>query len=153
VIRATGLKRRTVQFWADKGVIQATGATQEGGHGVHRSFTRNELVIACLLHPLSLGWHRDQTRSLGELKELAKTLRHLLRVSVTRDDFDDAIAGEGRFYLILTWIFGGGIVTAIENAKGKGNPSFPGVIGYLEKESGRTEVLYLNEWLQPLRTM
>src|SRR5262249_12852881 len=136
-----------------RGVIQATSATQEGGQGVYRSFTRSELVIACLLHPLSLGWHHDQTRSLGELKELAKRLRLLLRAPVTRGDFDSAIAGEGRFYLIMNWIFGGGIVTAIENAEGKGSLSFPGVIGHLEKESGRIEVLYLNEWLQPLRSM
>ena len=153
VIKATGLKRRTVQFWADKGVIQATKATQEGGHGVHRSFTRNELIIASLIHPLSLGWHRDQTRSLGELYELARTLRHLLRTSVTRDDFDSAIAGKGRFYLILTWVFGGGIDTRIENASRNEKLFFPGVIGHLETEPGRCEVLYLNEWLEPLRTM
>src|SRR3974377_1697488 len=83
VIEATGLKRRTIQFLADKGVIQATRATQEGGSGVHRSFTRNEVIIACLMHPFSLGWHGDQTRSLSELRELAKTLRHLLRHRVT----------------------------------------------------------------------
>jgi DNA-binding transcriptional MerR regulator len=153
VIKATGLKRRTVQFWADEEVIQATKATQEGGQGVHRSFTRNELIVACLIHPLSLGWHRDQTRSLGELNELARALRHLLKTSVTRDDFDSAIAGKGRFYLILTWVFGGGIVTAVENASRKEKPSFPGVIGHLETEPGRCEILYLNEWLEPLRSM
>ncbi len=65
VIKATGLKRRTVQFWADKGVIHATKATRGGGHGVHRSFTRDELIIACIIHPLSLGWRCDQTRSLS----------------------------------------------------------------------------------------
>src|SRR5262249_11177957 len=140
VIEATGLKRRTVQFWADKGVIQATSATQEGGQGVHRSFTRNELVIACLLHPLSLGWPKDQTRSLGELKEVAKTLRHLVRASVTRDDFNGAIAGKGRFYLILTWIFGGGIETWVGDAKD--HNSFPGVMERLKELSGRSEVLY-----------
>jgi hypothetical protein len=30
---------------------------------------------------------------------------------------------------------------------------FPGVIGRLEEQSGRTEVLYLNQWLRPLRSM
>ena len=98
IIKATGAKRRTVQFWADKGIIRPTRATQEGGHGVHRSFTRDELIIACLIHPVSLGWRGDQTRSLGEMKELATALRHLLKQSVTRDDFDDATAGKGQFY-------------------------------------------------------
>jgi hypothetical protein len=148
VIKATGLKRRTVQFWADKEVIHATKATQEGGSGVYRSFTRNEVIIACLIHPLSLGWRRDQTRSLGELKELARSLRHLLRF---REDFDAAIAGNGQFYFILTWEFGGGIETWVGDAKY--HKSFPGVMGRLEEHSGRSEVLYLNEWLRPLRDM
>ena len=151
VIKATGLKRRTVQFWADKEVIHATKGTQEGGSGVHRSFTRNELIIACLIHPLSLGWRRDQTRSLGELKELARALRNLLRLAVTREDFDAAVAGNGQFYLILTWVFGGGIETWVGDAKD--HNSFPGVMGRLEELSGRSEVLYLNNWLKPLREM
>jgi hypothetical protein len=151
VIKATGLKRRTVQFWADKGVIQATRATQEGGHGIHRSFNRTELIIACLLHPFSLGWHRNQTRSLGELKELSRMLRDLLRTPADRDEFERAVSGKGQFYLVLTWIFGGGIETWIGDAKEKDKLFFPGVMAQLEKHSGRSEVLYLNEWLQPLR--
>jgi DNA-binding transcriptional MerR regulator len=153
IIKATGVKRRTVQFWADKGIIRPTKATQEGGHGVHRSFTRDEMIIACLIHPVSLGWRGDQTRSLGELKELATALRHLLKKSVTRDDFDDAIAGKGQFYLILMWIFGGGIETAVQNAQTKDRLSFPGVLGRFKDNSGRGEVLYLNEWLRPLSDM
>jgi DNA-binding transcriptional MerR regulator len=153
VIKATGLKRRTIQFWADNGVIQATRATQEGGHGVHRSFMRSEVIIACLIHPVSLGWRGDQTLSLGEIKEFASAIRHLLRKSVTREDFDNAIADRGTFYLILTWVFGGGIETDIQMVDGKGQLSFRGVVGQLERQSGRSEVLYLNEWLSPLHDM
>jgi DNA-binding transcriptional MerR regulator len=152
IIKATGLKRRTVQFWADRGVINATRATQSSGQGVHRSFTRNELIIACVLHPLSLGWRGDQTRSLGELIELAKILRTLLRTPVTHRDFDEAISSDDDVYLIVTWIFGGGIETAIQNTRQQ-DKVFPGVIGQLAEQSGRSEVLYLNEWLQPLREM
>jgi hypothetical protein len=152
VIKATGLRRRTVQFWADKRVIHATKATQSGGHGVHRSFTRDELIISCIIHPLSLGWRRNQTRSLGELIELAKIIRIFLRTPPIRRDLEDAIAGEDEFYLIITWIFGGRIVTSIQDTRSK-NKVFPGVMGQLEDESGRSEVLYLNEWLQPLRDM
>jgi DNA-binding transcriptional MerR regulator len=158
VINATGLKRRTVQFWADKGVIQATRATQEGGSGVHRLFTRNEVIIACLMHPFSLGWHGDQTRSLSELRELAKTLRHLLR-SVA-EDFEAAINGQGSFYLVFFWRFGqtpgSGHPTSIETWMEdvqKAKLIFPGIFGTLEDWSGRAEVLYVNEWLQPLRNM
>jgi DNA-binding transcriptional MerR regulator len=158
VIEATGLKRRTIQFWADKGVIQATRATQEGGSGVHRSFTRNEVIIACLMHPFSLGWHGDQTRSLSELREVAKTLRHLLRAFA--EDFEAAIKAQGSFYLVLFWRFGQtpgsgqptSIDTWLEDVQ-KGKPFFPGIFGTLEKWSGRAEVLYLNEWLQPLSSM
>jgi DNA-binding transcriptional MerR regulator len=154
VIKATGMKRRTIQFWADKGVIHATRPTQEGGSGVHRSFTRSEVIIACLIHPVSLGWRGDQTRSLGEIKEFASALRHLLRDPVIRrEEFDNAIADRGKFYLILTWVFGGGIETAIQMVDGKQKFWFPGVIDRLEEQSGRSEVLYLNEWLRPLRDM
>jgi len=160
VIKATGLKRRTVQFWADKGVIQATRATQEGGSGVHRSFTRNEVIIACLMHPFSLGWHGDQTRSLSELREMAKTLRHLLRSRVTAEDLEAAIKGQGSFYLVFFWRFGQtpgsgkptSIETWLEDVQ-KGKLAFPGIFGTLEEWSGRAEVLYLNEWLQPLSGM
>ncbi len=52
------------------------------------------------------------------MTELAKAIRHLLRTPVTHGDFDDAIFGQGEFYLIVTWIFGGGIETAVENTAG-----------------------------------
>ena len=120
---------------------------------MHRSFTRSEVIIACLIHPVSLGWRGDQTRSLGEIREFASALRPLLRKSFTSEDFDNAIADRGKFYLILTWVFGGGIETAIEMVDGKQKLWFPEVIGRLEEQSGRSEVLYLNEWLRPLRDM
>jgi hypothetical protein len=153
LIEATRAPRRTVQFWADKRVIEATKATQEGGQGVHRLFTRKEAIIACLVRPVSLGWQGDQTRSLSELIKFAETIRRLLKRPVTSEEFDSAIAGNGEFYLILTWVFGGGIETAIENAAGSAKLFFPGVMGRLKEQSGRSEVLYLNEWLRPLRDM
>jgi DNA-binding transcriptional MerR regulator len=156
VINATGLKRRTVQFWADRGVIRATKATQEGGSGVHRSFTRNELIVACILHPIALGWQGDQTRTLSELTQVANHIRLLVKAPVACDDFEQAIAGTGQFYLILTWIFGDeikvtSVETAMPNLREAKSYDFRAMFQTLEQTPGRSEVLYLNEWLRPLR--
>jgi hypothetical protein len=160
LIEATGAPRRTVQFWADKRVIEATRATQEGGHGVHRAFVRTEAIIACLIRAISMGWHGDQTRSVGELREVAKQLRVLLRHRVTAEDFESAIKGQGSFYLVLFWRFGekprSGQPTSIETYVAEVHRAkfdFPGIFKTLETKLGRSEVLYLNEWLRPLRVM
>jgi DNA-binding transcriptional MerR regulator len=151
IIKAAPLKRRTVQFWSDRGVIRADRET--GGSGDYRSFSRTELIIACIIHPLSIGWQGDQTRRISELKDLAKYLRPLIKRPPTCDDFENAIAGNADFYLIVTWEFGGGIVGSIEPIPTKGQIHFPGPMKSLEWQSGRSEVLYLNEWLRPLRDM
>jgi len=151
LIRATGAKPRTIKFWVDQGLIRATKASQSGGHGVHRQFTRNELILACLLLPLAIGWRGDQTRTLSELKELAKEIRPT--IAYEQDSFERAIEGAKPYYLVLTWFFGGEIhpwVTPTHHAR---ELYFPGVIGELETKPGRAEVLYLNQWLSPLRNM
>ena len=151
LIRLTGAKRRTVQFWADQGLIHATKATQEQGPGVHRTFTRGEAIIACLIHPFSLGWRGDQSRSISELREIANTIRRLLKPPVTRADFERAIIGDGQIYLVLTWVFGGGIEINMPNFGEVKSYDFQATFSTLEKTPGRGEVLYLNEWLKPLR--
>jgi hypothetical protein len=155
IIKATGAKRRTVQFWADREIIRATKATQEGGPGVHRSFTRDELIIACLIHPLSLGWREDQTRSVGELIQVASSIRMQLKHDFSREDFERAIAGDGKFYLVITWLFGARSPPEywVAEVPPKGQLFFPAAMATLEQHPGRCEVLYLNDWLRLLRNM
>lgn len=151
LIKATKVSPRTIKFWVDQGLIRATKASEGGGHGVHRQFTRNELILACLLLPLSIGWRGDQTRALSELKELAKQVRFV--IATEQECIERAIAGRRPYYLFLTWIFGGGISSWVTPTHYVKELCFPGVIGELEENPGRAEVLYLNQWLSPLRNM
>lgn len=49
LMRLTGAKRRTIQYWADHGVIKAEKGTEGAGTGTSRRFSRNEAFIACLV--------------------------------------------------------------------------------------------------------
>jgi DNA-binding transcriptional MerR regulator len=151
LIKATETNPRTIKFWVDHGLIRATKASEGGGHGVHRQFTRNELILACLLLPLSIGWRGDQTRTLSELKAIAEQLR--LVIAVEKECIEKAIEGRKPYYLVLTWIFGGEINSWVTPTHHVKEMYFPGVIGDLEERPGRAEVLYLNQWLRPVRNM
>jgi hypothetical protein len=151
LIKATDAKPRTIKFWVDRGLIRATKASEGGGHGVHRQFTRNELILACLLYPLAMGWRGDQTRTISELVELAKSIR--VAIHAERDVFERAVSGREHFYLVLIWIFGGQIQTWVTPTHKARRLYFPGVVAELETHPGRAEALYLNGWLQPLRKM
>jgi hypothetical protein len=152
LIKATDARPRTIKFWVDRGLIRATKASEGGGHGVHRQFTRNELILACLLLPLAMGRRGDQTRTISELEELAKSIR--VAIHAEQDVLEEAVAGREHHYLILTWIFGGTISTWVTPPAGVAKELyFPGVVSELQTHPGRAEVLYLNMWLQPLRNM
>jgi len=152
LVKATNAKPRTIKFWVDRGLIRATKASEGGGHGVHRQFTRSEIILACLLLPLALGRRGNQTRTISELEELARAIRFAIRVE--EDVFEEAIAGREHHYLILTWIFGRQIGTWITPPAGKAKfLYFPGVVAELQTHPGRSEVLYLHMWLQHLRNL
>lgn len=61
VARRSGARPRSVQLWADAGVLRSVQGTQHGGSGRHRKFLANESEIAALLVPLGnlgipVGW-------------------------------------------------------------------------------------------------
>lgn len=68
--KLTGVKRRTVQLWAEAAVIEAMADTERAGTGVHRRFSRQEAMIACVLAPLTLF-----QLSIGALKWTAAHIR------------------------------------------------------------------------------
>jgi DNA-binding transcriptional MerR regulator len=150
VARATGLKTRTIQFWADKGVMRASAVTTDAGKGTHRSFSADELIVACLVHPMSLGLKGNQVRSIGELKEISKTLRSLVKGPATKDYFEQVIAGNDTCFLTLIWIVGHGLQTFIQSKK-EGNSEIAKILGDLEKAPGRAETICLNRWIQGLK--
>src|SRR5450759_746904 len=61
LVLVTGAKRRSVQVWAEGGVIRADRATERAGTGRHRQFGRHEAIIACVIHEFARRqmaiWH------------------------------------------------------------------------------------------------
>jgi len=96
--RITGAKRRSVQLWAEAGVIKADPFTERAGTGTHRRFSRDEAVIACLVHP----WAMRQI-AIGELLNVSAAIRrHLQESPVSREIVEDAIAGKEDGFLVMT---------------------------------------------------
>jgi DNA-binding transcriptional MerR regulator len=149
IAAATALPKRTIQFWADKGVLKASALTSDAGKGTHRSFSADELVIACLVHPLSLGHRGNQVRSIGELKEISKNLRSLVKGQATKDYFQEAMAGKNTCFLTLIWLFGkeGHIQTHIQSQK-EGDAAISGLLDDLTKVPGRAETICINPWIE-----
>jgi DNA-binding transcriptional MerR regulator len=75
--RVTGAKRRSLQLWADAGVIRAEKSTDRGGSGTHRRFSRDEAIIAGIIHAFAL--HQI---AIGELLEIAGVVRTFLKTRI-----------------------------------------------------------------------
>ena len=74
--RSSKAKRRSLQLWADAGIIRAYIGTERKGTGTHRLFGRDEVIIASILNVFS----RRQV-AIGELQRLAVAVRTFLLVS------------------------------------------------------------------------
>ncbi|WP_407153909.1 MerR family transcriptional regulator [Bradyrhizobium sp. STM 3557] len=74
LVEVTGAKRRSLQVWADRGVIIPEAGSGNAGTGVHRQFSRTEAMIACLIHPFA-----ERQISIGELVTIAADLRRLIK--------------------------------------------------------------------------
>jgi hypothetical protein len=72
--RVTGAKRRSLQLWADAGVIRAKKGTNRAGTGTHRLFSREEAIVACIVHAFAL--HQI---AIGELINISTRVREALR--------------------------------------------------------------------------
>jgi hypothetical protein len=93
----TGSKRRTVQLWAEAGAIQAYADTERAGTGVHRRFSRDEAMIACMLSSMSY-----LKMSIGELVQRAADFRTWLDRDAVRGEIEDCIAGK-REIIVFFW--------------------------------------------------
>jgi DNA-binding transcriptional MerR regulator len=88
--RMAGIKRRTVQLWAEGGVLIAESATERQGSGVHRAFSRDEAII-CLILSRFAQWNM----SIGRLEKLAIAIReHFLQNPESRAGVEQCIRGE-----------------------------------------------------------
>jgi hypothetical protein len=95
--RITGGNRRTVQFWAEQGVLLST--RQHEGSGVPREFDDHEVIVACVVNGFSL-----QGVPVGKLIAAADGIRNHLISPVNRAMFNDAITGQGiNLFLLATY--------------------------------------------------
>lgn len=90
LVKITGAKRRSVQLWAEAGVIRAYAATERRGTGTHRQFGRDEVIIACVVHAFAC---RQMT--VGELLEISSATREFLNRGKDRDVMEILLAGKG----------------------------------------------------------
>jgi hypothetical protein len=97
VVRMSRAKRRSVQLWADAGIIRAESLTERRGTGTHRRFGRNEVIIASIINVFS----RRQV-AIGELQRLAKSIRKFMKAGKNRMLLEESINGNRRF-LVITW--------------------------------------------------
>ena len=81
--RVTGAKRRSLQLWADAGVIKAKKGTNRAGTGTHRLFSRDEAIVACITHAFAL-----HQMSIGELLTISHAFRYGMQGNI-RERFID----------------------------------------------------------------
>jgi hypothetical protein len=93
LVEVTGAKRRSVQLWAERGVIRALAGTESAGTGVHRLFPRDEAIIACIIHAFAM-----RQMAIGELLRISEVVRFELRME--RDAISGAVGGSGDTMLI-----------------------------------------------------
>jgi MerR HTH family regulatory protein len=96
IAASTGLKPRTVQVWAEAGAIRPKNATDRRGTGVHRRFSFEEAMIACILAPLS-----KTQMSIGALIEVAGNVRS--NMGLLRPGFIDALNNSTPHILVIHW--------------------------------------------------
>jgi hypothetical protein len=92
-----GAKRRTVQLWAEGGVIQALPGTDRAGTGTHRRFSRDEAIIGCFVHAFS----GELQLPIGVLIRLSRTVRGYTENPRFTAIINKAIANQAAIYATL----------------------------------------------------
>ena len=93
----TGAKRRSIQLWADAGVIRAYPRTDRRGTGTHRRFSRDEAIVGCIIAGLAI-----RQRPIGELLRLSNVIRDFLNSGKFRKSVEAAIGGKDSL-MVLRW--------------------------------------------------
>jgi hypothetical protein len=159
--RITGAKRRTVQLWAEAGVILARADTERGGSGTHRRFSRDEAIVACVLRPFA-----ERQMSIGEVLNVATAVRRQLQEGGhAREILENAIQGRWHNYLMMTTLAPGEWACTVLDTRGTTpeewkerwtylGASVEGMFDHMDakKRAGAMMIMiYLNTLLAPLR--
>jgi hypothetical protein len=135
LVEITGAKRRSIQLWADAGVIVADRQTDRAGTGTHRRFGRDEAIVACVVHAFAL--HQV---AIGELLVISSAVRNWMNSpSLRRLIIDQSVEGTGGWSLLY------------ETCKGRrpvcsafqGKPDFK----YLDQAEGFAAIISLKTYL------
>src|SRR5262245_28796105 len=114
--RITGAKRRSVQLWAEAGVIHAKRETERRGTGTHRRFSRTEAIIACIVHAFA-----RQQMAIGALLTISKAVRLWVTGMPGKVHVEKAIADQKKnWFLIYQTCDDHPVVTITE--EGAGHP-------------------------------
>lgn len=103
--KITGAKPRSIQLWADAGVIQPIKGTERGGSGKHRQFSRHEAMIACIIAPFAA-----RKMAIGGLLALSRKMRayvrgssHTAKLMGDPVPFELVASGKQKAFLVLRW--------------------------------------------------
>jgi hypothetical protein len=97
LVEVTGAKRRSLQLWAERSVIRALPQTESAGTGVHRLFSRDEAIIACIVHAFAM-----RHIAIGGLKDISLAVRSFIDTESSL--VYEAIGGSGHTMLNYeTW--------------------------------------------------
>ena len=136
LVKAIGAKRRTVQLWAEAGVLVADPRSERAGSGTHRLFNVDEVVIGCVINAFALN-----EMPIGKLLMHSKLLRTDLSVPGIRREVSKAIRNETRVYLALAG--DGTIIFTSDEVVG----AMPIALGYLGAAHPSLIVVHLNTCL------
>jgi hypothetical protein len=153
LVEITGAGRRTIQFWADHGVLVADKGTDHAGTGKQRRFSRNEAIIACLVHAFA-----KRQIGLGELIGISKVMRNqTLKDPEVREIINQAISDENSIEALIyeTWnekgrqrhqltLVGDWIGAAL-------TPDFPTFLDSLTKPDGFASIIRLRTYLSRMK--
>lgn len=94
IARVTGAKPRSVQLWAEAGIVVPLPGTHREGPGAHRKYSLEEAAIACCIWPFAV-----EKVAIGGLKALSLATRAELRTPLCQHRLYRAIQGDGENFL------------------------------------------------------
>lgn len=150
--------RRTITFWIEQGVIRPEPGTDGAGRGVHRQFSADEVVIACMLRAAS----QDHVIPYGRLRAISGVLRTQLKSEVAfRKTVNQAVSGEVNLFLILEpkasdGYFRVGVFPVLKTSEDKDkvnlwHDTIQSLIEDSSRETCSKTIVFTNPWLSKVR--
>jgi hypothetical protein len=151
IAKATGAKPRSIQLWADAGVLLPDVGTDREGSGRHRRFSKLEVVVACIVAPFA-----NEKVAIGGLKAIASQVRQTMTLghSLETHPIRDALEGRGENYIaISTFPREGKTGYLVVTVGGHISKSLPTFLAEMTSGGAKLNVLSLNTLLKPIRVL